>query len=665
MRKILNYKLFNHRFTVLFYTIIIAVFYTTATSATDIGQEPRIGPTQIRFYSGNLHVGMFMDYWGIENQLTGTSGDIVDDALIKTLKRTSCGSMCDYITWAWAEQKPRQWNWRPYLDGAMKLESAELGYNIFCWLHFPPKWYLNSDKFVGYVNLETGKSIPQLSLWSPDLQRIFERFYKELYANLGSDIDFIRMAMPSEYGEVGYSNGMTKWLVPQENAGAGYWCGDKHAKADFRKLMLKKYTQLNSLNAAWGTNFKSFDKIEMPLPEKILPEIKTSAQARRYWVDFIDWYHQAWVLSMEQVSSIIRQYFPQKELIASLGYGSEHPRLGNDQGRHIEAMSRLNLACQSPGDIGYFATRRVSSACRHYNVPYYTEPPGDVPAERQLNRIFMDISNGTQTWFDYPQNLVRGIEYFKKYKKYLTGEPPRTTVALWHPTLDHWLDPDQPWSKPAIELSEPLREVTDYEILDDRMIITGALESLKIDQLILAGANWLDRDAWQKVHNWIANGGAFIVLQSNEMKDIEGSSDLWQKQISSSIPSLKEIDKSNKFLDKWIKRFGKGFVLTVDCRDCANKKVAQMLGSLCTRTGCYINRPDSNAKLIDNRINGLLATRFDDKILYYNYTQEDILFEIKYRKKDFPTENGIPEIWELKTIIPARKIYSVKLIDKQ
>jgi len=492
------------------------------------------GPMPIRFYSGNLSVGRFMHYWGTaENDAVGA----LDENTIAVLKRTGCTAMCDYPAWCVIEQEEGVWDFSFLKDNAKRLHEAGLDYNVFCWLHFPPKWYQASDRFVPYENLETGETIEQMSLWSPDLPRVFDEFYRRLAEALGEDIAFLRIAMPSEYGEIGYCTGMTNWLRPQPNAKLGYWCGDPHARADFREKMLQRYGSLAALNAAWGTDFEDDGEVAMPDPGACQAAFAGSAQARQRWTDFVDWYNEAWVACMDTVCTIVRRHFPGKEQIHSLGYGAERAAYGNDQGRYVKAMARLGVAAQTPGNVGYIATRRVSTACRVYGVPYFTEPPADVPRDAQLNRIFMDLSNGVDCWFDYLQNLDGAKDYFVKYKEHFTGADPVTTVAVWHPTADHWLHPDQGWSGPALMLSEPLRDMMPYEIVDDRMIVDGALDKLGIRHLVLAGAQWLDEAAWKAVQTWVERGGVFVVLQASPIPTVAGDTRSWEWQACAAPPA--------------------------------------------------------------------------------------------------------------------------------
>lgn len=799
-----------------FSALTLALF--TGSENTEQTMPEAIGPTPIRFYSGNLSVGLFMDYWG-----THKGGDLgaVNDAMIATLKRTSCTAMCDYIAWCCAEPEEGHWDWSFYQGNAARLKDAGVDYNVFCWLHFPPKWYETSDRFVPYKNLVTGETIPQLSLWSPDLPRVFDAFYGRLAKVLGNEIPFLRLAMPSEYGEIGYCAGMTSWLRPQEHAQRGYWCGDDYALRSYREFVLRTLDSVSSVNKTWGTDFASEADIVPPDPSRIEPELGSSFEKRLYWALFIEWYQQAWTDCLREVSGIVAKHFPGKECIASLGYGEEMPCLGNDQSRHIEAMAELGLAAQTPGDIGFFATRRVSSACRHFGVPYYTEPPADVPRERQLNRIFMDISNGVQTWFDYLQNMDRARDLFVKYKEHLTGLPPRNTIAVWHPTLDHWLHPNERWSPQALELSDPLRDLTDYEVVDDRMITTGALDKLGIHQLVLAGSTWIDSIPLVEVGKWVKRGGVFIALQETPLTDIFGETNLlpmhefpvWPQagdvlhldapQIAgryvldvcapesrnslvgkwyqveqtlgghvrwaapgagvvlplrqgrsyevhvgaTNVPNGKatpiEVDgqparvvdpdgtgravltipakgedaggtrlATLRFTGKgtrpkdvmdspdtrllaayvgkiavqevgaddekplpapqihaawdteylWSKAFkhGEGLILAINPERVSTGRIAELVAKLCFEAGDKVKRPDWNARNVDGEGDGLLATVFDDKILYFNTTASPIVRHMAYRESDFAEGRRPAELsWTLQ--VPARTIVSVPL----
>jgi hypothetical protein len=493
--------------------LVLAAFAWIRLAAAQPIQSPAmpasIGPTPIRFYSGNLSVGFFRNHWG-----TGKAGhdDAVSPQMIELLKRCSCQAMCDYIGWCTTEREPDRWDFSFHRRNADLLNAAGLQYNVFCWLHFPPKWYLESDRFVGYRDLATGETIPQLSLWSPETLEIFDEFYARLAAELGPQIAFLRLAMPSEYGEIGYCTGMTRWLVPQADARPAFWCGDRHARQEFAASKLRQYGSVAAINAAWGTAFQSPADIAMPDVTRAADEARSSVQARNRWLDFMDWYNQAWTDFMTRAVEVVRRHFPEQELIVSLGYGAERACYGNDQGRHIRRMADLKVAAQAPGAIGYFATRRVSSACRVYGVPYYTEPPGNVPRDQQVLRIWMDASNATQTWFDYPQNLDASRDHFLRYKRFLTGASPECRLALWLPTYHQYLNPNEPWPAALLETADALRDLCDYEVVDDHLLADDALGKLDVRVLALIQADCVSHAAVKSIHAWVESGGILLSL---------------------------------------------------------------------------------------------------------------------------------------------------------
>lgn len=600
-------------------------------SAQDLPLPAEIGPTPIRFYSGNLSVGIFMNYWGTS---PGGQASEVTPAMIEQLKRTSCTAMCDYPSWCCTEREEGQWDWSFYEANERILRENEIDYTVFCWLHFPPRWYEASERFVPYADLVTGATIPQLSLWSPDLGRIYDTYYGRLKERMGDRIAFIRLAMPSEYGEIGYCNGMTHWLRPQPNARQGYWCGDPHARESFRRGMLAKYGSLTASNRAWGTDFTTEDDIAPPDPETVTPRLGESAEARRYWLDFIDWYHEAWAVCLRDLTAIVRKHFPETEIIISLGYGSEKPMLGNDQARYIAVMHQLGLAAQTPGDIGFFATRRVSSACRHYGVPYFTEPPGDVPRDRQQNRIFMDLSNGTQTWFDYLPNLDQARDYFVEYKALLTGAPPVTDIAVWLSTADHWLHPELDWPKDALDLSETLRDAFDYEVIDDRMILDGALETLGIRRLLVLGTTWADPAVCSRIEQWNDQGGHLVIVGSPLLRDAHTGEE--RRSLPTSVAPVGEptanadpeaADPSaaeSPFLTE-TRGTGRYSVQTGRMHgvDDTVRALASLLG-LAESEGGNPGRFHG-----DGRIDGVLTTHFAERVCFYN-TRADASVRVRH-----------------------------------
>lgn len=563
-------------------------------------------PAGIPFYVGNMSVDLVVGH-----PITDPNNIPANDATLKRMRDAGVFAAVDYLAWRHAEKEPEQWDFSDYREKAAFMRANGMEYVPFSWVHFPPKWYLESEEFVPYKNLVTGETIPQLSLWAPDLERLFDRFYGALAAQMGDKISFIRLAMPSEYGEIGYCAGYTNWLVPQPHAGPGFWCGDRFARADFRRDALERYGSLAAVNAGWGTSFEAESDICPPDPAR-WAELIQSAAGRVRWLDFLDWYNGSMERGLETLVRVVRRHFPETKIVFSLGYAAERPSYGNDQGRYLKAAARLGIVAQSPTNVGHFAPRRVASASRFYGVPYFTEPPGVMNADQVLDRIFIEISNGTDVWFDYLGNLEAGREALDEYRKLLDGRKPDLDIAIWHPTTDLELDPsNRNWSQPTEEVAEFLRDAIDYHVVDDRMIRDGALEKLGIRCLILAGAQWGDGKAWQKVRTWVEAGGSFILGQGGPVTAAHGTADLRALLEADHTAAEAPSDMSTfaAFAETAARPLGKGSVLTFDSHSLTPLQKANVLASLAAA-------PDSA------RIDGVCQSRFGDAVGLYNSSRE-------------------------------------------
>jgi len=171
--------------------------------------------------------------------------------------------------------------------------------------------------------------------------------------------------------------------------------------------------------------------------------------------------------------------------------------------------------------------------------------------------------------------------------------------------------------------------------------------------LILAGADWLDSKAWTNVRNWVEAGGVLVVLSDKPIADIDSDSSLWKKQAVEAAPVIESHEQ--ELSNVWkagTKMMGKGKILTVNMVGLTKEQRAIVAGRLCF---------DAGAKLVDGKIDGILSTRFDDKILYFNTTTEGRKLDVTYRESDFPEGSPRPAKMKQSLDIPARTIIDIPL----
>jgi len=644
--------------------------YLDAVALSRVGTDPTVpfagdpppvdvGETAIRFYSGNGSVGHFMSYWG-----TGNAADTgaVDDDLIALLRRCSCTAYCDYLAWCRIEEQSGVWDFSFYRANAEKLRQAGIDYNIFAWLHYPPKWFTSTEDFVPYKELSSGAELVQQSLFAPSTLRVYEEFYRRLAEELGDEVAFARLGMPSEYGEIGYPVGMTRWLVPDDQAKLGYWCGDRFALESFRGAAQARFRSLDALNEAWGTTFASFGEVTPPDTQGNAAAQKAlatkSPQDLRRWLDFVDWYQDAWSNFAEAATEIVGRHLPGKEVILSLGYGGETVAFGNDESRHIKRMSRIGASAQTPGDIGYFATRRVSSACRAYHVPYYTEPPGSVDRHREVRRIFMDVSNGTQTWFDYPQNMDGARDLLHEYKTILTGDPPVCDVAFMLPSSWWWCHPDWGWPVQTAALAEALRDRMDFEVVDELLVTDGALDTLGIRLLILAEGDFMRADTLEALESWVRAGGVLVVLQGVDLADLDGDRTVAQRLLPDIAAGGPPADLAAAWRQAG-RAVDKGHVLWLSGAP-TEPATQDAIVDLTYRLSS-IDPARGNAVLVDDQADGILTTLFVSRVILYNGGPKMVEKTLRFRRADFGDGAPAPSSWEMNLAVAPHSIATVPL----
>lgn len=585
---------------------------------------------KIRFYTGNLSVGYFMQYWGT-GELLPT--DVPTRKYCQDMKSVSVSAVTDYLGWCRIEPEQGKFDWSFYDNNQRILHDNGLKYSVFCWLHFPPKWFRESADFVPYRCAEHDEPIMQTSIWAPGTLKLYDHFYKELAAHFGDKIDFIRLATPSEYGEIGYPNGMTKWLVPQDHAHGGFWCNDKFARADFRTEMQKRHKTISALNSAWGTSFASFDAIEYPAMvkdrSKLVDPLRMSVGERRWILDFVDWYYGSQSSFVTKAVGVVRKYFPGKELIVSMGYGSQRTSYGNDDVGIAKLCRKLKVSCQTPGNVPYFAMKSLATPCHFAQVHYITEPPGGMSRNEEVNRIWSDASCGAQSYFDYPDNLLGAKDAFAKYNRFLDGKKAITDVALFFPTTDHRLR-DQDWPVRTITGANVLREFIDYDLVDERLIRDGILKQYKV--LVAYDGNIIDRATLPALEKWISDGGILLVRDFGSMETIEGDRSFYTRVFPQS--SSAQGASINDLLASHTRKLGKGAVIVAASHADDYPEFARLASDLAFNLSHYFPGK-TDVPRIDGEQDGVNSTLFADRILYLNFEDYAIDKAITLRASDF------------------------------
>lgn len=442
----------------------------------------------------------------------------------------SISSVEDYICWLSLEPERDQFHWEFYERNAAELEARGLGYTVYPWLHFVPAWVLQSEFWEPLRCLDHDATTFAPSIWSPATIALFDRFYAALHSRMGDRVKGIYVSMVCDYGEVGYPIGMADWVVPAAHTHAGYWCGDSRARQDFRDQAMAGHGTLAALNAAWGTTFATAEAIayppwtatEGPAWAEIAALAPLSrAQARRRWLDFLEWYCGAMVDFAGRAVASVRRYYPDTPCEVKIGFGSERVMYGADYTAYVARSKADGYTVRSThGKLEPFFYRRFSSAARHYGVPLVTEPPSGVSREEEVERIFKDAISGSTEYMDYPQNLLDASDLFARFGQYLEGQHSLTDIAFFFPTTDHRLRPGQHLPGRLKAACDAATDRFDYGILDERLVRDGALERERV--LIIVEGNVIERDVLERIQAWVERGGLLLVAGADGIETVEG-----------------------------------------------------------------------------------------------------------------------------------------------
>jgi hypothetical protein len=438
--------------------------------------------------TGNLTITSYRPQF-IQGKPTESPDPILRDW--SSLASFGMTSVEDYVTLDVLEPRKGRLNPDPYLANLDACRRLRVGYAIYPWFHFYPDWVEQEPGFTPYTNLENGQTCRQPSGWAPATMKLAEHFYSKMARSFGRQVDAVYVADCADYGELGYPAGYTQWLRADPNARKAWWCGDKYAQADFRTAMIRLYGPLQQLNLRWDTSFTSNGEVAYPPIEllKSNPDpLKLKPGQRRRILDFVYWYQDAASWRMVNFLRIAQSAFPGKPYEIKLGHGDESAILGQSCSSACQILHGTpRLAIRSTHAVtSYFHVKRVSTAAHFFGfTDFLTEPPGTIKPERMAERIFTDACAGATAYFDYPQNPKEAAAAYTENIGLLDGQEAIVDVALLFPEADHYLRIDQVYPRGLLECANVIRDVADFDVVDERMTAAAALSRYKL--LIIPG----------------------------------------------------------------------------------------------------------------------------------------------------------------------------------
>jgi hypothetical protein len=200
------------------------------------------------------------------------------------------------------------------------------------------------------------------------------------------------------------------------------------------------------------------------------------------------------------------------------------------------------------------------------------------------------------------------------------------------------LHPDWGWPPTLLTFSEIARRWLDYEVLDERMIDDGGLEKLGIRMLALADAEYLPVVTLHKIADWVRKGGVLVSLQSDPVRDVAGSDADW-KALAPTFSNEMKIEAGDdrdpgKLWSLCGRKVDQGHVLILAGPTETLPRRADLLRGMLQNLGSLIPGAMNEPRISPN-LDGVFASLFADRILYYNSTDREVSTEMALREEDF------------------------------
>ncbi|HZM05984.1 MAG TPA: beta-galactosidase [Candidatus Saccharimonadales bacterium] len=432
----------------------------------------------------------------------------------------------DYVGWGAVEPEEGHWAWEQHDAMERALHAAGLKYVAYTWVHFPPLWLRNQPKERTLMRcLEHQQEAFYLSIFDPRTIQWYDHFYKNLHDHFGNRIDDVYACILGPYGEGNYPLFVPDW-VKMGHCHEGYWCGDDYGMAAFQIAMKRLYHDIAALNHAWGSDYRTFDDVRPPkelADEKFVPSPKafpTSLDKRR-WLDFITWYHQAIIDFAEQSLRTVLKYFPAEKVRmkpGGTGAGINPLFFGTYCPGYAKMAQPYRIVLQPADCQGViFADKWAATAYQFYGVKECTEPAGDLDENNFVRRMFCDASCGAAQLFTYEFEMH--ASNMQRYVHLFTGKPGETQIAIYCPTTLYRLGGNL---QPTITAAASLRDLCDFDVLDELLIADGALIVPRYRTLVLCQDAIIDSPILDKLEQFQRNGGKIISIGRRALEDVQG-----------------------------------------------------------------------------------------------------------------------------------------------
>ncbi|MFH1762198.1 MAG: hypothetical protein ABIA63_13955, partial [bacterium] len=249
----------------------------------------------------------------------------------------------------------------------------------------------------------------------------------------------------------------------------------------------------------------------------------------QYYIDFVSWYINSMTLWAEFWAKTAREKFPHNNIELVTG-GTGNSVLGADFAELCKMVSKYNAGIRITNETenykeSFLLSGLVAGSARFYKSYFSTEEGWVNTPKGVTARIFNAVTSGAHGF--YCKNFITvDLHVCSRFssigkvtscaeslrKNISVLKTPFTScreLAVVFPKKQVWLNINVLIR--FYNLCNALRNVTDFEMIDETMIMDGALEKFKM--AVVFFDNYLSHGINCNLTGWLNNGGIIIDLQ--------------------------------------------------------------------------------------------------------------------------------------------------------
>jgi uncharacterized protein (TIGR03437 family) len=314
---------------------------------------------------------------------------------------------------------------------------------------------------------------------------------------------------------------------------------------------------------------------------------------------------------MGEIFDVVAGRLPSTPLKINLGWPDERIIYGQDISSLVKAVSKRRQQLRTPTGpaVPFFYTKRVATAARFYGLTGFSSEPqdGEAPVKDIAYAAFKDLTTAVTQHFDYVPNMNRGKDSIETERQLWRGKYPEVDTALFFSTTAHRLDDSRReqgfkgYPDRLSLLTEGLRDVVDYDVVDERLVSDGALANYRV--LVWPAGFVTEAATLSRLRAWVEGGGVLVVGDLAGVATVEGDRGAFAGLPSGNVLPI-----------------GKGAIFD------ANGDLDQLAFIVASRGYVQAGAIPSSALLppLDRVADGVLVSEFDNGIMLFNTKNTEV-----------------------------------------